>query len=129
MGAVTDAERGLNGDPQWAVVGDIYPVGCKFSQKNIFPQYFEECPDNNDSRYNTRLGMYEEGTGLGNVMMSWGHDEYLYNICKNASSLPLPALYMIRYHSFYAWHKEGDYMYLCNGQDKDMLKWVKLFNK
>ena len=30
--------------------------------------------------------------------MSWGHDEYLFQILK--PHLPLPALYMIRYHSF-----------------------------
>lgn len=34
---------------------------------------------------------------------------------------------MIRYHSFYPWHCAGDYSYLCNDQDMEMLKWVKEF--
>ena len=51
--------------------------------------------------------------------MSWGHDEYLYHVFKNY--LPEPALYMIRYHSFYAWHREGAYDYLCDDHDREML--------
>lgn len=34
---------------------------------------------------------------------------------------------MIRFHSFYPWHCSGDYDYLCNDEDKEMLKWVKEF--
>ena len=33
----------------------------------------------------------------------------------------------IRLHSFYPWHDSGDYMYLCDSHDLDMLKWVKEF--
>jgi inositol oxygenase len=58
--------------------------------------------------------------------MSWGHDEYLYHMLK--PYLPMEALYMIRYHSFYSWHKEGDYDHLCNDQDRAMLPWVQRFN-
>jgi hypothetical protein len=37
------------------------------------------------------------GPGLKNVHMSWGHDEYLYQVCvRNGSTLPEQALYMIR---------------------------------
>jgi inositol oxygenase len=35
-------------------------------------------------RYNTRLGMYEENCGLESVLMSWGHDEYLYQASTKA---------------------------------------------
>ena len=31
-------------------------------------------------RYNTKLGIYKEGCGIENVIMSWGHDEYLYHV-------------------------------------------------
>jgi len=37
------------------------------------------------------------------------------------------ALYMIRYHSFYPAHKEGEYEYLMNERDRSMFKWVRLF--
>lgn len=35
---------------------------------------------------------------------------------------------MIRYHSFYPWHKEGAYRHLMNASDEDQLKAVKAFN-
>jgi inositol oxygenase len=42
--------------------------------------------------------------------------------------LPLEALYMIRYHSFYAAHREGQYDYLMDPQDRAMFEWVRKFN-
>jgi len=47
----------------------------------------------------------------------------------NGSTLPVQALYMIRYHSFYPWHREGAYQELLDDQDKKMLFWVKEFNE
>ena len=41
-------------------------------------QYFKENPDYNNTAYNTKFGVYSEGCGLNNVMMSWGHDDYMY---------------------------------------------------
>ena len=116
----------LFGEPQWAVVGDTFPVGCAFSDSIVYPEFFENNPDSKDPRYNTRLGVYEEGCGLRNVHMSWGHDEYLYHIMRDF--LPEEALYMIRYHSFYAWHREREYDYLCDDHDREMLPWVRKFN-
>lgn len=115
------------GEPQWAVVGDTNPVGCRFSDKIVYSEFFELNPDSRDPRYNTELGMYERGCGLHNIHMSWGHDEYLYHVVKD--SLPVEAHYMIRYHSFYSWHKEGQYDHLCNDQDRNMMKWVRAFNR
>jgi inositol oxygenase len=76
--------------------------------------------------YQTRLGVYREGCGLRNVDLSWGHDEYLYHVVKD--HLPEEALYMIRFHSFYPWHREGAYDYLMNEHDRAMLPWVRKFN-
>ena len=36
---------------------------------------------------------------------------------------------MLRYHSFYPWHKHGAYTHLTNDQDQDMLQWVHKFNQ
>ena len=116
----------LYGEPQWCVVGDTFPVGCRHSERIVYPEFFEQNPDSRDPRYNTRLGVYAEGCGLRNVLMSWGHDEYLYHVMKDY--LPEPALYMIRYHSFYAWHREGEYGYLGDDHDREMLSWVQKFN-
>ena len=77
--------------------------------------------------YQTESGIYEPGCGLDNVHMSWGHDEYVYHVVKDR--LPEEALYMLRYHSFYPWHKEGEYTHLTNETDRAMLKWVRAFNR
>lgn len=116
----------LFGEPQWAVVGDTFPVGCKHSDKVVFAEFFSDNPDSLDERYNTPLGMYAAGCGLDAVHLSWGHDEYLYQLLK--PYLPIEALYMIRYHSFYAWHREGAYRHLTNVQDEANLRWVQAFN-
>jgi inositol oxygenase len=116
----------LFGEPQWAVVGDTFPTGCQYSNRIVYHEFFAENPDFSNTRFNRRLGVYEKNCGLRNVQMSWGHDEYLYHVLKYY--LPEPALYMIRYHSFYAWHREGEYDWLCDDHDREMLPWVKTFN-
>jgi inositol oxygenase len=116
----------LYGEPQWAVVGDTFPVGCRFDERIVYHEFFADNPDAHDARFNSCLGVYEENCGLRNVKLSWGHDEYLYHIFKNY--MPEPALYMIRYHSFYAWHREHAYDYLCDGHDREMLQHVQAFN-
>ena len=50
-------------------------VGCKFSDKNIYPESFENNPDSYDSVYSSENGIYKPNCGLDNVMLSWGHDE------------------------------------------------------
>lgn len=116
----------LWGEPQWAVVGDTFPTGCGYSDKIVFPKFFEANPDSRDARFRTRLGVYEEGCGLDKVALSWGHDEYIYQVCKDY--LPEEGLYMLRYHSFYPWHREEQYDYLCNDKDRELLAWVRRFN-
>ncbi|WP_207423194.1 inositol oxygenase family protein [Desertivirga brevis] len=116
----------LFGEPQWAVVGDTFPVGCAFSDKIVYSEFFEHNPDYNDERYNTKLGIYQENCGLDNVHMSWGHDEYVYHMMKDY--IPEPGLYMLRYHSFYSQHREHAYNHLMNEHDHEMFKWVNLFN-
>jgi inositol oxygenase len=116
----------LFGEPQWAVVGDTFPVGCAYSDKIVYPEFFVNNPDYENRNYNTQYGVYSPNCGLRNVTMSWGHDEYIYQMLKD--HLPEEGLYMLRYHSFYAWHREGAYDHLLDDHDRNMLKWVMLFN-
>lgn len=116
----------LFGEPQWAVVGDTFPVGCAYSDKVVYSEYFNLNPDHQNKDFQTELGVYSRNCGLRNVHMSWGHDEYIYQMMKDY--IPEPGLYMLRYHSFYAWHREGAYSHLLDDHDREMLKWVKLFN-
>ena len=108
------------------MVGDTFPVGCAFSDKIVFLELFAENPDSKVAEYRTRLGVYEENCGLDRVDMSWGHDEYLYHVVKDY--LPDESLYMIRYHSFYPAHREGEYTCLMNQRDREMCAWVRQFN-
>ena len=117
----------LWGEPQWAVVGDTFPVGCRFSEKNVFPEFFANNPDSQVAAYQTDCGIYEPGCGFDAVTMSFGHDEYIYQVCKNY--LPKEGLAMLRYHSFYPWHREGAYTELANDHDRAMLPWVLKFNE
>jgi inositol oxygenase len=117
----------LWGEPQWGVVGDTYPVGCAWSEHIVFHEYFAGNPDRNVPEYQTKYGIYEPNCGLENVHMSFGHDGYIAEVMK--PYLPDEALYMLRFHSFYPWHKHGAYDHLCNDKDRAMLKWVLEFNK
>jgi len=116
----------LYGEPQWAVVGDTFPVGCAYSDKIVYPEFFELNPDFKNPQYQTKLGVYSQNCGLDNVHMSWGHDEYVYHMMK--PYIPEQGLYMLRYHSFYSQHKENAYDHLMSEKDHEMFKWVRLFN-
>lgn len=113
---------------QWDVVGDTFPIGCAFSKKIIFHEFFKENPDFNNPIYRTKYGIYSPHCGLENVMLSWGHDEYMYHIAKLHSTLPKEGLAMIRYHSCYPIHRENAYEYLMNEDDKELIAAVKAFN-
>ena len=113
-------------EPQWAVVGDTFPVGCAFSEKIVHADLFAANPDSGVAAYSTELGIYEEGCGLDSVQMSWGHDEYLYHVLHGR--LPEEALYVIRYHSFYAAHDAGAYGHLMSARDREMFSWVSAFS-
>ena len=116
--------------PQWNVTGDTFPVGCQFSDKCIYPDFFQENPDHTHEVYSQKYGVYKEHIGFENVLMSFGHDEYLYQVLKtNECTLPEEALYVIRFHSFYPWHQEGAYDYLASEKDWRLLPLLKEFQK
>jgi len=117
----------LWGEPQWAVVGDTFPVGCAYSEHIVFPQFYAQNPDLHHPVYSTKYGIYEPNCGLDKVHLSFGHDSYIYEVMK--SYLPEEALYMLRYHSFYPAHKHGAYRHLMNGHDLEMFRFVNEFNR
>jgi len=119
-------------EPAWAIVGDTYLVGCKFPESIVYYDTLRENPDFNNVRFNSELGVYERNCGMRNVAISFGHDEYLYMVLKyNAGRHNLPVKYwdIIRYHSLYPWHTEGEYRHLMDDSDYDMLKRIQHFNE
>lgn len=127
-GLIHDTGKMLSifGEPQWAVVGDTFPVGCQFSDKIVYAEFFAENPDSQHPVYRTPSGIYSEHCGLNNLHLSWGHDEYLYLVTKDY--LPREALWMLRYHSCYPIHREGAYRHLLAPEDEEILEWVRAFN-
>ncbi|KAL0308540.1 UNVERIFIED_CONTAM: Inositol oxygenase 2 [Sesamum radiatum] len=120
----------FGGLPQWAVVGDTFPLGCAFDESIVHHKYLKDNSDTHNPAYNTKNGIYQEGCGLENVVMSWGHDDYMYLVAKeNGTTLPSAALFIVRYHSFYPLHRAGAYTHLMNEEDKENLKWLQIFNK
>jgi inositol oxygenase len=108
------------------VVGDTFPVGCAFDPRVVHADLFAANPDAAEPRYASPLGIYEPGCGLDALLLSWGHDEYLYRVLR--PFLPEPALAVIRYHSFYAWHTHGAYRHLLAHSDAEKLAAVRRFN-
>ena len=66
--------------------------------------------------------IYEDGVGLDNCLFSYGHDEYLHHVRitqpNSPCLLPKEALAMVRFHSCYPWHKEGEYSRLESEHDE-----------
>ena len=115
---------GTTVNEQWSIVGDTFIVGVPLSDKLVYPEFKALNPDHDKD-------IYKPGIGLNNCLISYGHDEYLYQVLLQTPgvSIPIPGLYMIRFHSLYPWHKKGQYTELEDDQDRAMKKWVQLFNK
>jgi inositol oxygenase len=124
-------EDGTSQAEQWGLVGDVFVVGCRLPDTVVYPEFNDLNPDMHDERYNTDLGVYQEGCGIDNVHLAWGHDEYFYQVLKNhpGNKIPEEGMVMVRYHSFYPWHSEGSYEKLTNKKDKQYKDWIKDFNQ
>lgn len=115
------------GEPSWAVVGDTYVLGCEFPKSIV---YYDTLKGSQEyGKYNT-YGIYKENCGLDNLVLSYGHDEYLYNVLKKNKNHKLSDKYLdvIRYHSFYPWHTQGEYKHFMNKKDEQTLKNILEFN-
>lgn len=124
-------EDGTSQAEQWGMVGDVFVVGCALPDTCVYPEFNDLNPDMDDSRYNSPMGVYEEGCGLDQLTLAWGHDEYLYRVLVNhpGNKLPEAGMVMIRYHSFYPWHSGGSYKQFLNEKDSLYLEWIRDFNR
>ncbi|KAG2256917.1 hypothetical protein Bca52824_076211 [Brassica carinata] len=105
-----------------------YPMKTDLGKVLLHPSFGELL---NDLLLLQHYGIYTEGCGLArdNVFMSWGRDDYMYLVAKEKqTTLPSAGLFIIRYHSFYALHKSEAYEHLVNDEDRENMKWLKVFN-
>lgn len=113
-------------EPSYNIVGDTFVLGAEIPQ--CVPYY--------DTIQNPRkyaeYGVYKPNCGLENLTLSYGHDEYLYQVLMgNRDKHKLDKKYMdvIRYHSFYPWHTCGAYRHLMLPGDSYILSDVNRFNE
>jgi len=107
---------------QWAIVGDTFVLGEPLPETLVYPE-FNQLHQYQDLNY-------PDGCGLDQCLVSYGHDEYLYQLLqRQRHQIPEEGLYMIRYHSLYPWHRDGCYRRLESDRDRTMKPRVQLFNQ
>ena len=115
-------------EPNWSVVGDTFVVGCEYPKSIV---YYDTLKNNPDFNKYDKLGIYKENCGIENLHLSYGHDEYLYQVLLFNKNHKLSKKYLniIRFHSFYPWHTEGEYKHFMNVNDKNILNDILNFNQ
>lgn len=130
VGLIHDCGKALQlfGEPPEHVVGDTFPVGCAFDPAVVYPELFAGNPDH--GRYDAD-GLYRRHCGFDAVRFSFGHDEYLARVLEGHAPCLLPprAIYVVRYHSFYAWHQGGAYDHLAGVVDRALLPLLRSFQR
>ncbi|GIL87510.1 hypothetical protein Vretimale_1606 [Volvox reticuliferus] len=123
------AHRRFGAQPQWAICGETYPLGCRFSPHILGSQYFTANPDRRRRLYNTSTGLYDSGCGLLNVVMSWSAQEYLYLVLMlNRVLLPQDGLWILRHAKFLSLTRPHScYLPLCSGDDLRRLPLLRSF--
>lgn len=56
------------GEPQWAVVGDTFPTGLRYSESIVQYHSLQNNPDIQSQQYQSDYGVYHPGIGLGSVI-------------------------------------------------------------
>lgn len=114
-------------EPPWAVVGDTFVLGCKFPESIV---YYDTMRLNPDYEKYDEQGIYDHGCGLDKLYISFGHDEYLYQVLlqNQVHGISKKNMDIIRFHSFYPWHNSGCYKQFESEYDKELLNDVKYFN-
>eukprot|EP00879_Flechtneria_rotunda_P020176 GHRR01021217.1.p1 GENE.GHRR01021217.1~~GHRR01021217.1.p1 ORF type:complete len:639 (+),score=264.32 GHRR01021217.1:1091-3007(+) len=115
--------------PQWAVTGESYPLGCRFAPQISHSEFFSANPDRRRRAYSTALGVYSSDCGLRNVYMSWGAPEYMYMmLVLNQTQLPEEALFLIRCQRCTAFTRPGGaYRQLMSDSDRALLPLLAAF--
>lgn len=117
-------EDGTSVNQQWAIVGDTFVVGDgELPDCLVHPEF--------NKLHKAQDVGYKDGCGLSNVLVAYGHDEYLYEVLRRSPGVCLPneAFYMVRFHSMYPWHTGNAYERLEDEIDKAMKPVILEFNK
>ena len=118
LGLIHDLGKVLleHGEAPEFVVGDTFPLGCRFSPRIRHAEHLSLNPDAREASYQTRCGIYDEGCGLDRVVFAYGHDEYLAEVL--GDRLPYALRWTIRHHSFQS--VAEDYLHLFDARDHQL---------
>lgn len=110
-------------------VNTLSAVAHRFDEAITSSEYFSANPDRRRRAYNTHLGLYEEGCGLSNLLMSWTGPEYLSIVLRlNEAQLPAEALFLLRFRRFAApLRSRSAYRHVMDEFDEDMLPMLDMF--
>lgn len=129
--------------PEHRVVGDTFPHLVRPGAEEIFFSEFKYNSDWKIVNAKGKSGFYKPKCGLDEMLMTWGHDEYLFHMVFNwlkenaefvkkswkCSALEIRLmLYMIRFHSFYAFHRQGGYRQLWSKTDAKLRPYLRIFS-
>ncbi|CAE5957477.1 unnamed protein product [Arabidopsis arenosa] len=74
--------------------------------------------------------MYTKSCGLDIVFISWGHDDYIYLVSSEGESNYITITRSVHHPiPFYALCKSEEYKHLMKNEDRENMKWLKVFNK
>jgi len=97
-------------DYDWTIAIMSRVVGCNPSRSTSFKEFSYLRSDSHDSRYNTDLGIYHEGCGIENLLLTWTGQEYLHSMLKhNKVDIPYEGLSIIRYFLLNEWHTHSEF--------------------
>lgn len=98
---------------------DSRVVGCKATTGSPWSHMRCLSPDEDDSRYNTHVGMYSRRCGLEKVLLSWGSSEYMYYMLKhNKVGLPDEAFKLLKLGPLVDWHSYDKHRDLSTDEDE-----------
>ena len=119
------------GEPSWSIVGDTFVLGCRIPKSIVYYDNLKNIIQQHPDYNNSILGIYKEECGLDELIITFGHDEYLYQVLKQNKTHKISKIYMdiIRYHSLYPWHTKGEYRQFMNKDDYTKLENVLIFNQ
>ena len=76
-GNPADGMGGRADQPQFALGGDTWVLGCRIPDSAVYPDLNDLNPDMHDPRYASENGVYAPGCGIMSLRFAIGHDEYM----------------------------------------------------
>ena len=118
----------LFGEPQWAVVGDTFPVGCRWSPKIVYSQFFSDNPGPARARVPDRERHLRAGLRPRQRAHVVGPRRVRLPRRQGSTARTKRSTCCATTRSTRGTRK-SEYSHLLNDRDRAMVKWVRAFNR